>query len=171
VILFELTSKAITQPEEPLAVSITDPDAKKTVFVPFTFVITSELRCFRIALAKRRVPLLASASETGGTTRVPSAMSRTHTCCIPFCGVPSGEIHATRYTRFVSGSMTPVLRTPQWSLIWCMSIAAPPLIGLPRFVCHNAAPVSASTPRTIFAIDGRIITSCVLPSFSFTPGK
>src|ERR1700722_9933348 len=79
VTLFEATSKANTQPEEPLAVSITEPDAKKTVFVPFTLVITSELRCFRIVLAKRCVPLLASASDTGGTTSVPSAMLSTQT--------------------------------------------------------------------------------------------
>jgi len=85
---------------------------RKTVFVPFTFVITSQLRYFRIALAKRCVPLVAFSSDAGGTTSDPSTMLRTHTCCIPFCGVPSGEIQATGYTRFVSGSMTPVLRPP-----------------------------------------------------------
>ena len=52
---------------------------RKTVFVPFTFVITSQLRCFRIALAKRCVPLVAVILQlhtrknerlTLGTTRV-----------------------------------------------------------------------------------------------------
>ena len=49
------------------------------------------------------------------------------------------------------------------------------MIGIPRFVpsvtCHNPAPDRASTPRTIFAMDGSTMTSCVEPFGSFTCGK
>src|ERR1700729_2514491 len=47
-----------------------------------------------------------------------------------------------------------------------------PVMGVPMGgVCHSPAPVVASTPRTTFAIEGRIMTLCVVPSASVTPGR
>src|ERR1700730_9927359 len=83
--------------------------------------------------------------------------------------------------------MTPVLRTPHLSLIAWQSIVGKwptqpsgltflgpvgvlPSIGLPSVTVHKSAPERASTPLTTFAMEGRTMTSCVVPSLSFTFG-
>ena len=91
--------------------------------------------------------------------------------------------------RPVSGSMTPVLRTPHLSLMAWQSmvmefptqlsgvvfgaIGVLPTIGVPSVgsFFQSSTPVCASTARTTFAIDGSTMTSCFEPSGSFTLGR